>query len=108
MTVVEDRKIHEIFKISVFLKGLHAVLEFVGGLLLLFVNTSTITHLVISLTQEELTEDPNDLVAKYLFQHSQHLSISSQRFAAFYLLSHGAIKLLLVASLLRDKLWAYP
>jgi uncharacterized membrane protein len=105
---VKEKKIREIFKISVFLKGLHALLELIGGFLLLFVKTSTITHFVISLTQEELTEDPDDLVANFLFQHAQNLSINSQRFAAFYLLSHGVIKLLLVAGLLRDKLWAYP
>jgi uncharacterized membrane protein len=27
---------------------------------------------------------------------------------AFYLLSHGLVKVLLVAGLLREKLWAYP
>ncbi len=108
MTVLKEKKIREIFKISVFVKGFHAMLELIGGLLLLFVKTSTITRLVISFTQEELTEDPNDLVANYLFQYAQNLSISSQRFAAFYLLSHGVIKLLLFAGLLRDRLWAYP
>jgi len=83
MTVLKEKKIREIFKISVFVKGFHAMLELIGGLLLLFVKTSTITRLVISFTQEELTEDPNDLVANYLFQYAQNLSISSQRFAAF-------------------------
>jgi uncharacterized membrane protein len=39
---------------------------------------------------------------------AQNLTVSTQRFYAFYLLSHGVIKLLLVAGLLRKKLWAYP
>jgi uncharacterized membrane protein len=39
---------------------------------------------------------------------AQNLTVSTQRFYAFYLLSHGVIKLLLVAGLLRKKLRAYP
>jgi uncharacterized membrane protein len=30
------------------------------------------------------------------------------RFGAAYLLLHGVIKIVLVAALLRDKIWAYP
>lgn len=39
---------------------------------------------------------------------ASHFSIASKEFYAFYLLSHGLIKLLLVAGLLRGKLWSYP
>ena len=39
---------------------------------------------------------------------AQDFSVATQHFYAFYLLSHGVVKLLLVAGLLRDKLWAYP
>src|SRR5262249_54720823 len=35
-------------------------------------------------------------------------SASTQVFAAIYLLSHGVIKVVLVASLFRELLWAYP
>jgi uncharacterized membrane protein len=35
-------------------------------------------------------------------------SVSDRHFYAFYLLSHGLIKIFLVAGLLRNKLWAYP
>jgi uncharacterized membrane protein len=35
-------------------------------------------------------------------------SVASKDFYAFYLLSHGLIKLLLVIGLLRGKLWSYP
>lgn len=34
--------------------------------------------------------------------------MASKEFYAFYLLSHGLIKLLLVVGLLRGKLWSYP
>jgi uncharacterized membrane protein len=55
-----------------------------------------------------LIEDPNDFVATHLLSLAQNLTVGTQRFYAFYLLSHGVIKLLLVAGLLGKKLWAYP
>ena len=59
---MNERRIHRIFEISILLKGAHALIECVGGLVLAFVSTSTIARLVNALTQEELIEDPNDFV----------------------------------------------
>lgn len=108
MAVVQEKQIHELFEISVLLKGVHALLELLGGMLFYFVSTDAITKTVLALTQEELLQDPHDLVANFLLQSAQSLSVGGKTFAAFYLLSHGVIKLILVVSLLRDKLWAYP
>src|SRR5258708_27209473 len=105
---LNERRIHQIFKISVLLKGAHALIECIGGLALALVGTSAITRLVNALTQEELLEDPNDFVAAHLLSLAQNFTVSTQRFYAFYLLSHGVIKAFLVIGLLRNKLWAYP
>jgi uncharacterized membrane protein len=105
---MNERQIHQIFEISVLLKGVHALIECIGGIVLAFVNTSTITNLVNALTQEELVEDPKDFVETHLLSLAQDFTVSTQRFYAVYLLSHGLIKLLLVIGLLRNKLWAYP
>ncbi|MEO9168375.1 MAG: DUF2127 domain-containing protein [Aestuariivirga sp.] len=105
---MKEPTIHKIFEVSVLLKGAHALLECVGGILLVFVSTSTIASLVKAFTQDELVEDPHDFVATNLLYYAQHFSVSSQHFYAFYLLSHGVIKLLLVIGLLRNMLWAYP
>src|ERR1019366_3571924 len=64
--------------------------------------------LVNRLTQEELIEDPNDFIATHMLAMAQGFSVNSKNFYAFYLLSHGIVKLALVAGLLRNKLWAYP
>jgi len=101
-------KLHKAFQISVFLKGGHAALELVGSVGLAVVSAGTNTKLIGSLVQEELREDPHDIIANYLFTFAQQLSVKSKTFAAFYLLSHGVVKLILVAELLRKKLWAYP
>jgi uncharacterized membrane protein len=39
---------------------------------------------------------------------AQNFTVSTQRFYAFYLLSHGVIRVFLVVGLLRNKPWAYP
>lgn len=41
-------------------------------------------------------------------EFAAHFSVSSQHFYAFYLLSHGLVKIALVVGLLRNRLWAYP
>ena len=90
------------------LKGLDGVLEVVGGILLLFLSPDAIEHLVRMLTAHELSEDPHDLVARYLLHTTAHLNHGTTLFGAIYLLSHGIAKIVLVALVLRDKLWAYP
>ena len=90
------------------LKGADGVLEVVGGILLLFLAPPTIQHLVRSLVAHELSQDPHDFIARHLLHSVTHLSRSTTLFGAVYLLSHGAAKVVLVALVLRDKLWAYP
>ena len=96
------------FEIALIFKGLDGILELVGGVLLLFVSKAQMDSWVVSLTQHELSEDPNDFIANHLLTAAGHLSGSSQTFAALYLLAHGVVKVVLVAAVLKDKLWAYP
>jgi uncharacterized membrane protein len=100
--------VHVAFEIGIFFKGLDGLLEIVGGLLLFFVKPETISRVVIALTQHELGEDPNDVLASYLVRGANSFSASSQVFAGVYLLSHGVIKIFLVESLFRRRLLAYP
>ena len=90
------------------LKGAHAVIECVGGIILAIVSTKRIGRFVDALTQDELVKDPNDVVATHLRTFAQHFSVDSKNFYAFYLLSHGIVKVFLVWGLLRNKMWAYP
>jgi uncharacterized membrane protein len=90
------------------LKGLDGILEVIGGVLLLVLTPHAIEHIIRGLTQGEISEDPHDLVARYLLHTSAHLSHGTTLFGAIYLLSHGIAKVVLVALVLRNKLWAYP
>jgi uncharacterized membrane protein len=105
---MNEHRIRQVFLVSVLLKGAHAVIECVGGVALSLVSTATIVNLVNAVTQEELLEDPNDFIATHLLALAQGFSVETKNFYALYLLSHGAVKLLLVIGLLRRKLWSYP
>jgi len=97
-----------VFEIGIIAKGLNGLAELVGGLLLLFATPGSIHHLVAVLTQGELSEDPHDVIARYLLHTADGLTGSALLFGAAYLLVHGAVKVGLVIALLLNKLWAYP
>jgi uncharacterized membrane protein len=105
---MNEQHIHRIFQVSIILKGLHALIECAGGVALYFISTESIVYWVDLLTQEELIEDPDDFVATHLLMVAQHLSVGTETFYAFYLLSHGLVNVALVIGLLRGMLWAYP
>ena len=105
---MNEHRIHQAFQISVLLKGAHALLECAGGIALVLISTDTIAAFVNRLTQEELIEHPKDFIAIHLLAFAQNLSIETKHFYAFYLLSHGLVKLALVIGLLNGKLWSYP
>jgi uncharacterized membrane protein len=96
------------FRIGLVLKGLDGLLEVAGGILLLFLSPDAIEHLVRTLTAHELSEDPHDVVARYLLHTAAHLNHGTTLYGAVYLLIHGIAKIVLVTLVLRDKLWAYP
>jgi uncharacterized membrane protein len=102
----KERRIHIVFVLSILLKAVNGVVEIVFGAALLLIGATT--HLVQSMVRDELIEDPTDLVAGYIQHFLYPFLAHSGSFAAVYLLSHGLIKLLLAAGLLRDRLWAYP
>jgi uncharacterized membrane protein len=105
---MQEKSIHRIFVASVLFKGIHAAVEIVGGLALYFVSTATIVNTINRWSYDELIEDHDDWVANQLLDFARHFSVAEHNFYAFYLLSHGIIKTILVIGLLREKLWAYP
>ena len=88
---MQEKRIHQVFVVGVAAKGLHALIEIAGGLALSLLGS--------------------DLIAQWIQPHewlANHFKPGEQHFYAFYLLSHGLIKSVLVVGLLREKLWAYP
>ena len=105
---MNERRIHQLFEIRVLLKGAHALIECLGGLVLALVSTESILRLANRITQPELLNDPHDFIATHLLTWAQDFSVGTKNFYAYYLLSHGLVKVLLVIGLLRGKMWAYP
>jgi len=105
---MNEQRIHQIFTISVLLKGAHAVIECVSGLALALVRPGAIQDFVSAITQHELIAKPNDFIARHLLHWAAGIDVSTQHFYAFYLFSHGIVKVFLVVGLLRRQLWAYP
>lgn len=103
-----ETRLDRVFEVAIVLKGLNGLAESVGGVLLLLVSPNKLQSLVVLFTQTELSEDPGDLVAKYLLKTADGITGAGLVFGAAYLLSHGVVKIVLVVALLLDRLWAYP
>ncbi len=97
-----------VFEVGIIGKGLNGAAELIGGLLLLFLQPDRIHHVVVALTQGELSEDPGDFVATHLLHTASGLTGHAVLFGAVYLLAHGVVKVALVVALLLNKIWAYP
>jgi uncharacterized membrane protein len=95
------------FTVSIILKGVDGALEMIGGLLLLLVPARTWHSWAVAITRQELSQDPHDYIANHLLHATGHLD-QTRVFGAIYLLSHGAVKIVLVVALLKRLWWAYP
>lgn len=100
-------KFDKVFEISILLKAIDGAFEVVGGLLLLLLKPENINRFVIAITQRELVQDPRDFVANHLLHGAQGLTGASILFGSLYLLSHGLVKVVLVAEIMGKHLWAY-
>lgn len=98
----------KVFEGGIIVKGISGALEFIGGFLLFFVDTSQIRRFIAFLTQKELLEDPHDKIATILLHSTQHLGSGNKAFIIAYLWIHAFIKLIAVIGILRNLLWAYP
>ena len=100
--------LHESFLISIGLKGLGALVESIAGITLLWIPFHAINRIVMAFIAAELPEDRHDFIARHLRHYLENFGASGKHFASWYLLSHGAVKLILVIALWRNKMWAYP
>lgn len=107
-SIWSERGIHLIFEVSLWLKGAFALSEIIAGIAAYFISQQFLLSIVQWVTKDEFAEDPHDLVANFLLHAAETLSVSTQKFAAIYLLAHGVIKLWLIVGLLRGRLWYYP
>lgn len=98
----------KVFEYGVLIKGIDGLIEAFTAIALIFLSPHRLQGLVILATHRQLAHDPNDFISNYLIQVSHGFTNSARLFFIVYLGIHAAIKLVSVAGLLRNKLWAYP
>lgn len=91
---MQEKRIHQIFQVTVALKGLHGLVEVIGGIALALFSTDAILRLLYHL-------DKHQIVAR-------HFSTGEHHYYVWFFLSHGALNLAVAIGLLLEKLWAYP
>ena len=99
---------HRAYYVGVILKGINGALETIGGVILLCVPHATIGRTLLRLSEMGLSEQNDDILSVALYHAAQSFMSGSKLFAAFYLLSHGLVKAMLVYGLLKEKMWAFP
>lgn len=100
--------LHDSFRAGITMKGLDGLLELIGGVLLGFVKPTTMSEPLRILLQHELSRDAHDFIAAHLLHATEHVTNENRLFAMLFLLSHGLVKIVIVAALWLDQLWAYP
>jgi len=101
------RRLHWLFELAIFVKGVDGALETIGGLLILFVPLHSLDSVVRWLVAHELSES-HDWLANAAEHLLDSLSFDTKQFASIYLVGHGLVKIFLVYALWREKLWAFP
>ncbi len=108
MKKIFNKIIDDFFEVGVIIKLFFGFFEVLTGTILAISGKLIVNNLVIFLTQQEISEDPNDFFANSLIQISNGISSSLHVFAIVYLIFHGVVNIFLGAFLLKGKLWAYP
>ena len=89
------------------LKAINALIEIIGGLVMLLINHDWLNTIIKVIAIPELREDSGDVIMNYLITISQNTPITTMHSIAIYMLLHGITKLVAIALLWKKKLWAY-
>jgi uncharacterized membrane protein len=107
-SAAEERRIHQVFLVSLAIKAVDALLELVAALLVAVLDAEALQHTALVIAGKHLGTHPHDRVFLWFATVAANFSIEAKTFAAIYLASHGIVKLLLVIGLWRNQAWAYP
>ncbi|MDQ7775299.1 DUF2127 domain-containing protein [Paracoccus aminovorans] len=100
--------LHWLFESTLLLKAVFALFEIMAGAGLWWLPHRRLADFTAWLTRNELIEGHRSPVYGRVAAALAEFSATSQHFYALYLLGHGAIKLVIVALLMRRVAFAYP
>ena len=104
----ESSSLHRAFIISLWLKGLGGLTELIGALALLLIPVSVFKDLGSNLSSALLNANPENAFGLAILKYTESLDGSTTMLGAIYLVTHGAVKVVLVYALFRNRMWAYP
>lgn len=105
---IKNKIIHNLFEITIFMKGIHGLWEVAVGFLFFLLKTETIYKSIIFFTGDEIVDGPGHSTINYFIRMANNFSLSTKHFIALYFLFYGLVNIFLVIFLSRGKLWAYP
>ena len=105
--IFNKKSIDRVFELGILIKSFFGFFEVLAGIAFAISGRLIVNNLVIALTQQEISEDPNDFIANYLIKIANNLSAGTHIFAVIYLIFHGVVNIFLAAALLKKKIWAY-
>jgi uncharacterized membrane protein len=103
-TPTEEHVVYEFFLWSILLKGAISAAEVAAGVAVFFIPPAFIVSTAILL----LNFIPVPSVQSLLLEEVAKYTTGAVTFVAVYLLSRGIVKVVLIWSLLKNRLWAYP
>lgn len=104
---LQDR-IYTLYRLGIYLKGFLGFFELFVGMALYVFTKEQIYQLFLILAQEEIAEDPQDILVGIIKKSLLGITADSQHFAMTFLILHGAVKLALIYGLIQKKIWVYP
>lgn len=106
--IFNKKLIDKIFDVGILLKALFGFFEVSAGIVLAISGQLVINNFIIDLAQQEIADDPNDLIAGFLINTANNFYYDTHLFAIIYLIAHGIINMFLAFFLSKNKIWAYP
>ncbi len=103
-----ERFFYRFFRLSLWIKLLVGIGEFLSAAVLFFTPSGWWTLAAQKIASSEIFQDTDIITNQQVLHEGNVLSHQTQWFATAYLLVHALTKIVLVWAVLKNKLWAYP
>lgn len=104
----DDVSLYRMFQGSVLLKGAICLAEMAVGAMIFFIPVAELGGFLSSLAGIFLPDALATLAVAPVMHVVEGISGGTQAFIAFYLFTRGFVKLIPLAAVLRNQLWAFP
>ncbi|HVW82454.1 MAG TPA: DUF2127 domain-containing protein [Candidatus Paceibacterota bacterium] len=103
-----ERELTDLFDLALFLKALGGAFEILGGIAIAFVPSAFVVRVADLVTAGELSGDPDDFVATHVRLLARAYALHAHDLLGLLLAIDGALKIVVVALVLKGYRFAYP